>query len=78
MKILQLLAFTGTPIQNSIKDLWSLVNFLGLQPFKDKQLWHRSIERPLSNGDVQALKYVIVVWHPHSFVSVLTNKCSVL
>ena len=46
---------TGTPIQNSMKDLWSLICFLKLEPFTDRQWWRRSIERPLSEGDKGAL-----------------------
>ncbi|KAK3589957.1 hypothetical protein CHS0354_034979 [Potamilus streckersoni] len=49
---------TGTPIQNSMKDLWSLVNFLQISPFTDQQWWHRTIERPLKRGDESALKRV--------------------
>ncbi|KAL5004275.1 hypothetical protein ScPMuIL_017731 [Solemya velum] len=49
---------TGTPIQNSIKDLWSLVNFLQISPFTDRQWWHRTIERPLDRGDDCAIKRI--------------------
>ncbi|XP_045179859.2 helicase-like transcription factor isoform X2 [Mercenaria mercenaria] len=49
---------TGTPIQNSMKDLWSLINFLKVNPFTDKQWWRRTIERPLEKGDESALKRV--------------------
>ncbi|OWF44406.1 Helicase-like transcription factor [Mizuhopecten yessoensis] len=49
---------TGTPIQNSMKDLWSLVNFLQINPFTDKQWWRRTIERPLDQGEESALRRV--------------------
>jgi len=48
--------FTGTPIQNSIKDLYSLVSFLGLEPFTERSWWRRIVERPLKNGEKAALK----------------------
>ncbi|NXI51988.1 HLTF factor, partial [Chloroceryle aenea] len=39
---------TGTPIQNSVKDLWSLISFLKLKPFTDREWWHRTIQRPVT------------------------------
>ncbi|KAM6127631.1 LOW QUALITY PROTEIN: helicase-like transcription factor [Phoenicopterus ruber ruber] len=41
---------TGTPIQNSVKDLWSLISFLKLKPFTDREWWHRTIQRPVTIG----------------------------
>ncbi|CAK8680468.1 unnamed protein product [Clavelina lepadiformis] len=49
---------TGTPIQNSMKDLWTIVSFLGLEPFTDRGWWRRTIERPLRNGEEAAIKRV--------------------
>ena len=49
---------TGTPIQNSMKDLWSLICFLRLDPFTDRQWWTRVMERPIKNGDKDAIMYV--------------------
>nr|CAB3267349.1 transcription termination factor 2-like [Phallusia mammillata] len=49
---------SGTPIQNSIKDLWTVVSFLGLEPFTDRTWWQRTIERPLRNGEQAAIKRV--------------------
>ncbi|XP_075717560.1 helicase-like transcription factor isoform X2 [Rhinoderma darwinii] len=47
---------TGTPIQNSLKDLWSIISFLKLKPFTDREWWHRTIQRPVTMGDQGGLR----------------------
>ncbi|XP_029937610.1 helicase-like transcription factor [Myripristis murdjan] len=42
---------SGTPIQNSVKDLWVLLAFLRLKPFDVKDWWNRVIQRPVTQGD---------------------------
>ena len=56
---------TGTPIQNSMKDIFSIISFLKLEPFTDRQWWRRTTERPISEGDQAALRYgkFISVWN---------------
>ena len=49
---------TGTPIQNSMKDMFSIISFLKLEPFTDRQWWRRTMERPISEGDENALRYL--------------------
>ena len=56
---------TGTPIQNSMKDMFSIISFLKLEPFTDRQWWRRTMERPISEGDQGALRYwrMFSVWN---------------
>ena len=45
---------SGTPIQNSLSELWALMRFLRLEPFENPSngqwLWKQHIERPVLNG----------------------------
>ncbi|XP_068740295.1 helicase-like transcription factor isoform X2 [Montipora capricornis] len=46
---------TGTPIQNRLDDLWSVVRFLRLEPFDDKQWWNSAISSSVRRGCPQAV-----------------------
>ncbi|KAG2462290.1 HLTF factor, partial [Polypterus senegalus] len=61
----------GTPIQNSLKDIWPLVCFLKLKPFEVKEWWNRTIQRPVMLGDEEGLRYF-------NEGTVLTNYADVL
>lgn len=47
---------SGTPIQNSLKDLWTLLSFLKLKPFDVREWWNRVIQRPVTQGDPEGVQ----------------------
>ncbi|XP_074614722.1 helicase-like transcription factor [Acropora palmata] len=46
---------TGTPIQNRLDDLWSVVRFLRLEPFDDKNWWKSTVATSVRRGCPQAV-----------------------
>ncbi|XP_050164732.1 helicase-like transcription factor isoform X3 [Myiozetetes cayanensis] len=61
---------TGTPIQNYVKDLWSLISFLKLKPFADREWWHRTIQHPVTMGAPGGL------WRLQSLIKSITLRRS--
>ncbi|CAJ1967159.1 unnamed protein product [Sphenostylis stenocarpa] len=49
---------TGTPLQNSLEDLYSLLCFLRVEPWCNLAWWQKLIQRPYENGDSRSLKLV--------------------
>ncbi|XP_028251174.1 helicase-like transcription factor [Parambassis ranga] len=47
---------SGTPLQNSVKDMWMLLAFLRLKPFDVREWWNRVIQRPVIQGDRKGLQ----------------------
>lgn len=41
---------TGTPMQNNLDELQSLINFLRIKPYNELPVWKEQITRPMANG----------------------------
>lgn len=41
---------TGTPMQNNLDELQSLINFLRIKPYNELSVWKDQITRPMNNG----------------------------
>ncbi|KAL1918032.1 uncharacterized protein VTP21DRAFT_3298 [Calcarisporiella thermophila] len=46
---------TGTPIQNSLNDLYSMLKFLHFSPLDDRDFWRSCIWRPMKIGNLEGL-----------------------
>lgn len=71
-------AVTGTPIQNTARDLFSLMQFLQLEPLDDKSFWRRTVERPLMSGDPSGLARIQVIYNHLHGGNVASKGCFVL
>lgn len=49
-------AVTGTPVQNHLNDLGSLIKFIRLQPFDNPNKWTQYIMSPFKTGDVDVIQ----------------------
>lgn len=46
---------TGTPLQNELNDLYSLVNFLRVSPWDNQRFWKHCIQLPFQSGNENAI-----------------------
>lgn len=71
---------TGTPIQNNVDELYSLLRFLRIQPLSDYPTFKKTISVPIMNGDtsmaMSRLKAVLMAVMLRRTKSVLGSTCT--
>lgn len=69
---------TGTPIVNALKDLYCLLNFLGISGgLETMEIFTRVLIRPLKQGETTATFYFRLSWQPSHCVDARIWRSSI-
>lgn len=52
---------TGTPIQNTVTDIFSLIHFIKYTPWSEFACWNRFIEKPLEEEDESVYQVLRII-----------------
>lgn len=76
---------SGTPLQNNVDELYSLIRFLRIAPMDDYSVWRSKITTPVSNGQgelaierLQTLLSVIMIRRTKAVLSKQTGNADML